>query len=66
MKLRFGEKDDSLYFRLTDSNIIESEEVRPGLILDFDEKGQVIGFELLKVKSRIPLSSLHQMIFEVS
>ncbi len=66
MKLHFDEKADAIYLRLDDSKIIESEEVHPGIILDFNERNEVVGIEMLRVKSRIPLSSLKQMHFEVA
>jgi len=36
----FDQKSDSLYFRLDDSKIVESEEVKPGIALDFCEQNQ--------------------------
>lgn len=32
---------------------VESQEVAPGVILDFDAKGQVIGVEILYVRERM-------------
>lgn len=66
MKVHFDEQADAVYLRFDDSEIIESEEVRPGVILDFNEKDQVVGIELLRIKGRIPLSSLKQLHFEVA
>lgn len=66
MKVHFDEKTDALYFRLDDSKIIESEEVKPGIILDFNEKNQVVGVEILNVKKRVPEASLKEMKFEVA
>ena len=66
MKVHFDEKIDALYFRLDDSKIIESEEVKPGIILDFNEKNQVVGVEILNVKKRVPEASLKEMKFEVA
>jgi uncharacterized protein YuzE len=65
MKLHFDEKADALYLRLDDSKIIESEEVSPGIVLDFNEHNQVVGIEILKVKDRVPLANLKQLQFEV-
>lgn len=65
MKVHFDEKADAIYLRLDDSKIIESEEVRPGIVLDFNEHNQVVGIEILRVKSRVPLANLKQMQFEV-
>jgi len=66
MRLRFDEKADALYLRLDDSKIVESEEVQPGIVLDFNEHNQVVGIEILRVRERVPLASLRQMQFEVA
>ncbi len=66
MKVHFDEKADAIYLRLDDSKIVESEEVRPGIVLDFNDQNQVVGIEILKVKERVPLSNLKQMQFEVA
>jgi uncharacterized protein YuzE len=66
MRLRFDEKADALYLRLDDSKIVESEEVQPGIVLDFNEHNQVVGVEILRVKERVPLANLRQMQFEVA
>ena len=66
MKVRFDENADALYLRLDDSRIVESEEVQPGIVLDFDERNQVVGIEILQVKERVPLANLRQMQFEVA
>ena len=36
MKVHFDEQADAVYVRLDDSPIIESEEVHPGIVLDFN------------------------------
>lgn len=66
MKVQFDQKADAIYFRLDESAIVESEEVRPGVILDFNDKNQVVGIELLALKDRVPAEMLRQMSFEVA
>ena len=66
MKVHFDEKSDAVYFRLDDSRIAESEEVKPGFILDYNEKNEIVGFEILHVASRVPASSLRLLQFEVA
>ena len=61
MKIKVDKENDSLYFRLDESRIIESEEIQPGIILDYDEKNEVVGVEFLRISSRasqIELSSI--------
>ena len=66
MKVRFDEKADALYMRLDDSKILESEEVQPGVVLDFNARNQVVGIEIRGIRDRVPLANLRQMQFEVA
>ena len=66
MKMHYDEKSDALYLRLDDSEIIESEEVQSGIVLDFNADNQVVGVEILRVKERVPSANLKQMQFEVA
>lgn len=52
MKIEYDPAVDALFVRLSDMRIIESEEVQPGIILDFDENGKVAGLEVLNVSQR--------------
>ena len=54
---------DALYFRLDDSGIVESEEIRPGVILDYDDDDQVVGVEFLDVSKRAPENELASVEF---
>ena len=65
MRVRFDEQADALYVRLGDSSVVESEELRPGLIVDLDERGEVVGLEILDVAQRVPAADLTHMDFEV-
>ncbi len=64
MKVTLAKTDDALYFRLHSNPIVESEEVRPGVILDFDDKDQVVGVEFLQVSQRVAEKDLSLMQFE--
>ena len=66
MKLIVDKGDDALYFRLDESAIVESEEVRPGVILDFDKDGRVVGVEFLGIKARVPEEELSSLQFQTS
>ena len=66
MKLRVDKEADALYLRLDDSEIIESEEVKPGVILDYDSEDNVVGVEILNVSKRIKSHTLHQLNFETA
>jgi uncharacterized protein YuzE len=66
MKLKVDRENDALYFRLDESSIIESEEVQPGVILDFNAEGKVVGLEILNLSTRISDEQLKILQFETA
>jgi uncharacterized protein YuzE len=64
MKLKVDKGNDALYFRLDESSIIESEEVQPGIVLDFNAEGKVVGIEILNLSSRISSEQLKVLQYE--
>jgi uncharacterized protein YuzE len=53
MKVTYDGETDILRIRLNQLQIDESNEVMPGIIVDVDAKGQVIGFEILAASKRV-------------
>lgn len=66
MKLKIDRESDALDFRLDDTDIVDSEEVRPGVILDFDSQGRVVGIEMLHVSQRVDPQGLNTLQFETA
>ena len=64
VKLKVDKGNDASFFRLDESEIVESEEVQPGVILDFDAKGHVVGIELLQLSTRTQPEKLRVLQFE--
>jgi len=64
MKIKIDSESDALYMRLTDTRIHDSEEVKPGVILDYDEHDNLVGVEILKVSERVSSSSLKSVLIE--
>ena len=58
MKLAYDAKVDALFISFSDQPIQETEEVRPGLILDFDEEGRIVQIEMLDVKKQLTPQAL--------
>lgn len=61
MKIHFDKEADALYLHLAEMPIVSSEEVRPGVILDFDQNDQVIGMEILNIGKRIAVETLRDV-----
>jgi uncharacterized protein YuzE len=66
MRVRFDQQTDALYIRLDEAPVQDSEEVSPGVVLDFDAEKRVVGIEVLDVKRRLPNAHLRQIDFEVA
>ncbi len=64
MKLKIDKDADALYLRLDDSAIVESEEVQPGVVLDFDSEKRVVGVEFLGISKRVGFKNLNSFLFE--
>jgi len=52
MKLSIDEEADALHLQLVDVPVVESEEVAPGVIVDYDDADQVVGIEVLYLSKR--------------
>ncbi len=58
MIFQYCPETDMLYIELISGVSTESEEVAPGIVLDFNEKDQVMGIEIEDASTFIDLSRL--------
>jgi len=65
MRIRYDEKMDALYIRLKESDYEESDEIKDGVILDYDKNGNIIGIEILDASSYMQPAELSSINFEV-
>lgn len=66
MKLQLDKQADALYLRLDDSSIVDSEEVSPGIILDYNAAQEVVGVEMLRLSQRAPNLDLSNLQIETA
>jgi len=64
MKLKVDHEADALYLSLSEEPAKESEEVSPGIIVDFDENGQAVGIEMLHLSKRASGADMRKLLFE--
>ena len=64
MKLNVDKEAHALYLRLDDSPIVESEEVSPGVALDYNKATEVVGAEMLHLSKRSSSLDLSMLQFE--
>lgn len=53
MNVKYNREVDIVYIRLTDNPIAKSDEDRPGVVIDYDANGLVVGFEIMNASKRI-------------
>jgi len=58
MLFEYHKESDMLYIKLADGNSTESEEIAPGVVLDFDASNRVVGVEIEDASKFIDLSRL--------
>ena len=63
MKATYDPKTDTLSIELTSGPVAESDEQKPGVILDYDAEGNLVGLEVLDASKRV--AEARTMQFEV-
>ena len=64
MKLKVDQEADALYLSLVDAPADNSEEVSPGIIVDYDADGNAVGIEMLHLSKRAPDVDVQRLLFE--
>ncbi len=66
MKLQYYAETDSLYIDLNGRPSADSEEVVPGVVLDFDVHGHVVGMDIDHASELLDLTTLETVAVPVS
>jgi len=53
MKAVYDQETDTLTMRLSNAQIAESDEEKPGIIIDYDSQGNMVGLEILDASRRV-------------
>ena len=64
MKIEYSKTADALYVYFREIEIARSEDVQDGVVVDFDDEGQIVGIEILDVSSRLSLADLSNVSIE--
>lgn len=64
MKLKIDREADALFLTLDDGHAVELQEVSPGIIVDTNAQGIVVGIEMLQLSKRAPDLDPEKLVLE--
>lgn len=66
MKLNYYKDTDSLYIGLSSKKSVETREISSGLLIDFDESGNVVGIDIDHATQKLDLTKLEATSLPIS
>jgi uncharacterized protein YuzE len=66
MEIRYDPEADAMYIKFREGEYEISEEIREGIIMDFNKNNEIIGIEILDAKERLSPYSVAEMSFKFS
>ena len=64
MRMHYSQTADAIYIRLKEEPIHNTNEVTADIIMDYDEKGNVIGIEILSASEKVDVHELTVQSFD--
>jgi uncharacterized protein YuzE len=56
--INYRPADNAAYIRFSSAKVLESAEVSPDVVFDYDADGHIVGIELLDARSQLPADVL--------
>ena len=64
MKIEYSKDVDALYIRLREAQSEDSMDIEEGVTVDLDEKGHIVGIEILDASEKMNLTDLVNVSIE--
>ena len=64
MKIEYSKNVDALYIRLREARINDSMDIEEGVTVDLDEKGHIVGIEILDASEKLNIAELVNITIE--
>ena len=64
MRMHYSQDADAIYIRLKEDTVHNTDEVAEDIIMDFDDKGHVIGIEILSASEKVDVRDLIVQSFD--
>jgi len=64
VKIEYSKNVDALYIRLREARINDSMDIEEGVTVDLDEKGHIVGIEILDASEKLNIAELVNITIE--
>ena len=64
MLVKYDKEVDVVYIQFSEKKVTESDEDKPGIILDYDDEGNIVGIEVLEASKK--MGQPNGIIYEVA
>lgn len=64
MRMHYSQDADAIYIRLKEDLVHNTDEVTEDIIMDYDDKGNVIGIEILSASEKVDVHELLVQSFD--
>jgi uncharacterized protein YuzE len=58
--IKYRAEDNAAYIRFSSAKVLESAEVSPDVVFDYDQDGRIVGIELLNAKAQLSSDVLNK------
>jgi uncharacterized protein YuzE len=55
MKVKYDKEVDVLYISLNQEQVKESDESKPGIVIDYSDNGNIVGIEILDASKKMQM-----------
>jgi uncharacterized protein YuzE len=64
MRIQYSKDVDALYIRLREAKIVDSTDIEEGVTVDLDDKGHIVGIEILDASEKLGISDIVNISIE--
>lgn len=64
MLIKYDREVDVVYIQFSEKQVAESDEDKPGIILDYDDEGNIVGIEVLEASKK--MGQPNGVVYEVA
>ncbi|NMB86230.1 MAG: DUF2283 domain-containing protein [Methanothrix sp.] len=65
MQISYDPKYDVMYLKFSEGNIADTIEVETNVLIDYGERGEIMGIEIINASTLMKANPLHELIIKI-